>query len=84
VHCIANTVTVAHKTYIIKYVQFYLQNLSPGMSCHITCISTPKLTENNTSKFAALHSPVSKHKLWVSSAQLFFMLLMWFTEEQEL
>ena len=43
-HCIANTVTVAHKMYIIKYLQFYLQNLSPGVLRHITRISVPKLT----------------------------------------
>jgi len=44
VQCIANTVTVAHTTHIIKYLQFYLQNLSPGVSRHITHISVPKLT----------------------------------------
>jgi len=52
-HCITNAVAVAHKTYIIKYLQFYLQNLSSGVSCHTTHISTSKLTENNNSKFAA-------------------------------
>lgn len=83
-HCITNTVTAAHKTYIIKYLQSYLQNLSPGVSCHITHISTSKLTENNTSKFAAWYSPIFKHKLLSSSAQLLFMLLMSFTEQQDL
>jgi hypothetical protein len=63
VHCVTNMVTVAQKTYNIKYLQFYLQNLSPGVLCHITHISTSEFTENNTSKFAAWHSPIFKHNL---------------------